>query len=208
MPTSPPFPLMHIEFSRCTNTRVCFLCGFSESSEQRDPFFAVQGCTNDPLFYFDRTSAWQHRGGYLRFQRAKILKVSSQAELRSDSDLTQLSVFSLKPYPSANLHLIVVAYFGGPCYFVVTGDAAAFTWPQYNFFWRTYQNESRRGKWIYQWFLIFSSPVRFTSWIMLNVGRPSLTPWNFKRSLSTPEFSLTCPHRVSKYWKDNLHKVC
>lgn len=123
---------------------------------------------------------------------AKILKVSSQAELRSDSDLTQLSVFSLKPYPSANLHLIVVAYFGGPCYFVVTGDAAAFTWPQCNFFWRTYQNESRRGKWIYQWFLIFSSPVRFTSWIMLNVGSPSLTPWNFKRSLSTPEFSLTC----------------
>lgn len=134
LPTPSPFPLMHIEFSYCTNTRVCFLCGLFESSEQYDPFFAVQGCTNDPLFYFDRTSAWQHRGGYLRFQRAKILKVFSQAELRSDSDLTQLSVFSLKPYPSANLHLIVVAYFGGPCYFVVTGDTAAFTWPQYNFF--------------------------------------------------------------------------
>lgn len=58
--TSPPFPLKHSLNSVTVQIAVfVFLCGISDSSAQYGPFFAVRGCTNDPLFgkCFDRISA-------------------------------------------------------------------------------------------------------------------------------------------------------
>lgn len=138
--TSPPFPLKHIFNLTTVQTVVfAFSAGFPTVLHIM-VLFAVQGCTNGSLFdkNFGRTSGWKHGGGYLRFQPDSegvefvLHKKSTKYCLNSITEIrlrsAQLSIFSLKPlrFISANLHLIVGAYFGGPCYFVVTGDAAAF----------------------------------------------------------------------------------